>query len=237
MQFERLSWDTAFFGFPIGKAVRFDGRAVRNEFLKAMDEADLQLAYVETASRHPQLDSWHVVDQVTLHRGVGLSDDQRSSDFRYSVVSHPVAEPSKELTELAKQAGWSSRFCLDSRFDECAFTRLYSTWISRSCLREIADEVIVVVDRERCCGFVTASCVGDICKIGLIAVSEQYRRQGVGHRLLVEVAQAAREKECETIAVVTQSVNAPALKLYRSFGFQDVRTSHWYHIWSDEQKR
>ena len=55
----------------------------------------------------------------------------------------------------------------------------------------------------------------------VIAVSEDYRRQGIGSKLLIELLKLAKENQC---AFVTAAVgrNTPGQKLLMKFGFADA---------------
>jgi dTDP-4-amino-4,6-dideoxy-D-galactose acyltransferase len=231
MKIVELEWDSDFFGYPIGKLTDFQGALQIDEVWSTLGESGLRVVYIESESDQPQLESAHIVDQITLQMQVGNGHvDDPAREFPIAI--YPCVQPTDELVELAIQAGWSSRFRVDRQFGESEFIRLYKIWIVRSCLREIADTVLVVKESDRCCGFVTGTRNESDFKIGLIAVSNAYRKRGIGRRLLAASELHASELGCTTVSVVTQAINHAALRLYESFGFRKKSTLHWYHIWN-----
>ena len=55
-----------------------------------------------------------------------------------------------------------------------------------------------------------------------IAVSDSFRRMGVGRCLLQEMLAFARESHLAFISLEVRESNAPAIALYQSFGFENV---------------
>ena len=48
------------------------------------------------------------------------------------------------------------------------------------------------------------------------------------------VASLALQAGCESLTVVTQTQNKPAMGLYGRVGFTQSQLMHWYHVWSDQ---
>ena len=137
-----------------------------------------------------------------------------------------------ELRMLALQAGWSSRFALDSHCGRAWYESLYTRWIERSCALEIADAVLTASLGQSRVGFVTGQLSAPVAGIGLLAVETESRGFGVGRRLIECFASLAIEAGCSGLSVVTQTENVSALRLYSRVGFEEVEQRHWYHIWS-----
>lgn len=53
-----------------------------------------------------------------------------------------------------------------------------------------------------------------------IRVSERYRRQGIGRRLIERVTETALAMGCRAIGLECQATNVPAIRFYRSVGFE-----------------
>jgi ribosomal protein S18 acetylase RimI-like enzyme len=56
-----------------------------------------------------------------------------------------------------------------------------------------------------------------------------YRRLGIGRRLMDALAERAREHALRTIVCETQNTNVPAIRFYRSAGFELVGVDLWYY--------
>ncbi|MDI6641807.1 MAG: ribosomal protein S18-alanine N-acetyltransferase, partial [Elusimicrobiota bacterium] len=52
------------------------------------------------------------------------------------------------------------------------------------------------------------------------AVKENYRRQGIGKKLLEHIIQFARTKEINQLFLEVRAKNLPAINLYTKFGFE-----------------
>ena len=62
-----------------------------------------------------------------------------------------------------------------------------------------------------------------------LAVSPDFRRQGIGRSLLLEAFGLARAKHCQTAWLEVRPSNSAALFLYQSFGFKPVMTRKRYY--------
>ena len=78
---------------------------------------------------------------------------------------------------------------------------------------------VAELDR-RLVGYELSSQEGNTGQIVRLAVLPDYRRQGVGSRLVSETLAAFRRGRVRRIALNTQSDNLPAQRLYERFGFQ-----------------
>tara|TARA_R110002049_G_scaffold4601_4_gene31861 strand:- start:92651 stop:93334 length:684 start_codon:yes stop_codon:yes gene_type:complete len=211
--------------------------------LKDAKKDGYQLIYLAASQRHAlplaaarnELQSFHIVDQVHWSKnGIKRQSCVKLPDG-YEISKYADRVPDSELFALAKQAGHSSRFRLDSHFGEMAFEQLYRTWIERSCSGDFADVVHVVRDgHQKAVALITLGQDHRRCSIGLIAVSQEHRRRGLANALLESAQNWAFSQHCETLSVVTQSSNETAMKLYDRFGFEINETVSIYHFWLDE---
>ncbi len=234
MVIDRLSWDSSFFGFEVGKVRENAKPCSAGQVRLAMRESGFRLAYWSTSEMHAELNREFIVSQVLLAARPSELTCVNDQDCALLSQSYAVSPPDESLVQLALDAGWSSRFRLDPRVSDEQFSSMYQTWIRRSCLREISDELFIVNDGHRLAGFVTVACRDVDCQIGLIAVSEGCRGRGIGKQLLSAAAKFALDTRAETLRVVTQENNIAALRLYESVGFELIERKHWYHIWCDD---
>ena len=71
------------------------------------------------------------------------------------------------------------------------------------------------------CGFITGVYLLDTADIYSVAVSADYRKKGVGKRLLEEFFSALPD-EVQAVNLEVRESNSPAIKLYEKTGFQSV---------------
>jgi len=95
---------------------------------------------------------------------------------------------------------WSSRFFLEELQVACA----------RSVLAEINGKIV---------GYVLFWLLPEEVDIHNIAVHTDFRRQGIGHVLLQQVAEQARSRNSTRITLEVRVSNLPAQNLYKSLGF------------------
>ena len=125
-----------------------------------------------------------------------------------------------------------TRFYLDRNFADARCRELYETWIARSSAG-YADVVLVAEFGNVICGFI--SCHFDPLTgtgtIGLVGVSAQVRKQGVGRVLMQQALLWFRQRRTREIRVVTQGANIAAQRLYHRSGFQITDKAIWFHKW------
>ena len=150
------------------------------------------------------------------------------------IAEHPKSEPSFDVVRLAVAAGAYSRFRLDPRVPEESFQRLYEIWIVRSVLGELADAVFVAdrgTDLDDPVGLITVSLTGGQGSIGLIAVDESARGQGVGSQMIHAAHRWLLGRGARNVEVVTQLDNHKACRLYEKCGYTHAELQHVYHFW------
>lgn len=95
---------------------------------------------------------------------------------------------------------------------------LHRTWM-RNSFNGYADACIGVHIGGGLAGVATLHLDGKKSSLGLIAVDPEARRSGVGSALLHAASQIAVGKGAETLDVITESHNAPAINFYIRSGF------------------
>lgn len=231
--FEDLPWDTGCFGF---KVARWRGPMDPGTVMSAIPrlrEVGIRLVYLFAPSegegsggRMEEVGASRVDRRTVFAREL---DGPRENPI--PVWSFPEGAPSPELLDLAFASGLHSRFRVDPEMPSHCFPALYETWIRRSTLREIADEVLVCGDAGRADGMVTIRKDGSTARIGLIAVADTARGKGLGTGLIRAAEEWAIQSGASRMEVVTQGANAQAMALYGRCGYQIQAAEDVYHLW------
>ena len=80
----------------------------------------------------------------------------------------------------------------------------------------------VLMDGTRAAAYGGMMCVAGEGQITNIATSPDYRRQGLGAKVLAALAEVARERGFYEISLEVRESNLPAIALYEKFGFVAV---------------
>ena len=245
---EKVSWDSTFFGLSIARAIPahldapacdamlewcrthgvdclyFLGKPDDTTTIRLLDQGGFQLVGV----------------RVTLARQApGGSGDVRGH------VREAVEDDIPNLRDIASSAHRDTRFHADTRFDAARCDDLYATWIENS-VRGYADRVLVAERDAVPVGYLTlhvsnsntaSDAGGRTARIGLFAVHERYRNQGVGRDLLRSAAHMLTAEEVTETSVVTAGRNTAALSLYKGEGFETTDVALWYHRWFRDRRR
>ena len=253
---QELPWDSAFFGVSIARArtSHLDESSCRVMlewcerrridclyFLCPLDDAATQRLLTDRA--------FHSVGvRVTLSRSAGSDSGQTSGQLRPATV-----DDIPRLRAIALAAHRDTRFHADGHFDPARCDELYATWIEKS-VHGYATHVIVADREGGAVGYVTLhldahqapalserlrveGAAAGTARIGLFAVDERWRGQGIGRDLLRHAAHLLLEEGVGDTSVVTPGSNTGALKLYTSAGFRTTDVSLWYHRWFRDGRR
>jgi ribosomal-protein-alanine N-acetyltransferase len=95
-------------------------------------------------------------------------------------------------------------------------------WSEKSISSELNNSLslwIVALDGEVVAGYVGSQTVLGETDMMNIAVAPEYRRQGVGERLVCELIDALKEKGSHSLMLEVRASNEPAKALYHKLGF------------------
>ncbi|QXP18249.1 dTDP-4-amino-4,6-dideoxy-D-galactose acyltransferase [Shewanella algae] len=144
-------------------------------------------------------------------------------------IMHAEIKDLTEVTKIVENAYNFSRFRAPW-FNEEEQNKLYSTWLSKAILGEFDDFCLIYrTDEGSIAGFVTLKIDADNATIGLIAVSRQFSRQGIGHSLLAAVNNYCIENNLSYINVATQISNVAAINFYLDSGYKVSSTFYWFY--------
>ena len=79
------------------------------------------------------------------------------------------------------------------------------------------------------CGYALGSIVCGEAELYRIAVSDDFRRRGLGDKLLTGFIEECRRRDSEKILLEVRSRNIPAISLYRKAGFEEISVRKGYY--------
>jgi len=230
MKVQRLSWDSDFFEYEIGK-LEIPKNAVFNEeaFLKNVSTFDLVYVMTHDPVKNSKLKQ--VDRKVIFHQSL-RKNIQKSIDSNI-VFFDSMKHNYKELLDLGYESGLYSRFKTDVQFKQGEFKRLYKRWIDVSVSEKDVYEVIVYVKDNKILGFISYSINNkNRSSIGLVAVHSKARGKGIATKLLEVAIKNTTGRNMKYIEVATQLNNIPAHTLYKKCGFSQKSLTYIYHFWN-----
>lgn len=224
VQFERLAWDSDFFGMPIAKTVvKSPSPATWSEMVTSAKQSPFRLIYV--FADNPLPGAPMPVD-IKIDYAASLS-----GCWEANAHINEVNCADCDLYELAYRSGRLSRFFRDPNFAAGEAKRMYREWVDKSISKVIAQEVLVYETTHEKAGFITLGVKGGEARVGLLAVGERYGGQGIGTALMNESRRRAALRGCTMIRVATQEHNQVACSFYEKNGFAQADKTYIYHLW------
>ncbi len=231
-----LDWDSAHFGMRVGRVMprRADCEGMREALGWAASE-NIDCMYLLADSSDP-VTARSVQDagfrMVGVRAGLGVTL-AASAGTDGAGIRPAAAGDVPYLRQLASRSHYDSRFYADGRFSREACDRLFSMWIERSCTdSSFAGAVFVPEIDGQPAGYITCAMKEGAGEIGLIAVDERSRNQGLGAKLLARAEQWFAAQGAPRAGVVTQASNVKALRMYERHGFRIESIGLWFHWWN-----
>jgi dTDP-4-amino-4,6-dideoxy-D-galactose acyltransferase len=216
------------------RIARVAGQTLTPEEARAVDawcaENDVACAYfLATSADAPTA-------QVAEEAGYRLMDvrvelaQQLDGAESASPLREARPEDHARLRAIARASHDATRFYADPNFPDDGCDRLYETWIDRS-LDGWAEAVLVAERDGVPAGYCSCHLDAGSGSIGLIAVDESARRQGIGLELASGAVRWCSANGARTISVVTQGRNVAALSTFQRAGFLVAAVDLWFHKW------
>ena len=106
-------------------------------------------------------------------------------------------------------------------------------WSEQSIASEVVNPLsywLVAEENEAVIGYIGSQSVLDAADVMNIAVSSDYRRQGVGQALVCALSDYLKQQKVIALLLEVRVSNAPANALYEKLGFVQVgRRPRYYH--------
>lgn len=236
MHYEKLDWDSSFFGIKVGRInnAELSTSELRN-LIVLMKDDNFDLVYLPSKK---EFDNKFIsnLGGVLVDKKLTFKVDLSSLNLD-GLISTDIVEPYcktmplDEIEDLAIQSGKYSRFAVDPKLSNESFVSLYKIWINRSLNKEIASEVLLIRDDKNIAGMVTLGDKNGVGDIGLIAVDSAYRGNGYGEILVRSAQKWFLLNGYKYSQVVTQGDNTPACNLYKKCGYEVSDFEYFYHFW------
>jgi hypothetical protein len=231
---ETLTWDTEFFGFPIGRA-RLDGATPAA--LDAIDEAararGLTCLYgsvdpVDTATTFlVQEHGWRLVEvAMMLDRPAWIPVYRPETE---SVVRLGTPDDVPALSGAIDQLAPWSRFAVDPGFGVEAARRLHEAWVQRAARGDDGRFLHIAEDSQGISGFTTGRWV-DRPHIDLIATTRPAK--GVAELLV-----AYLQDRCDGVNWLGGPIaarNVASLRFCEHAGLRIVGSTYHFHRWFED---
>jgi dTDP-4-amino-4,6-dideoxy-D-galactose acyltransferase len=229
-----LEWDSQFFGYPVAK-ICFDENGI--EFLEhvfqQINSENIRLTYIyvnpddQKINRLLEKHGCFLADQKVVF----TKTSEKHHTFKNRIVEFQGKEINEKLLSLALISGIFSRFRIDENFTNNEFERLYTEWLSNSIKNIIAFKTLVAIKESEFVGITTLGKKSNYADIGLVAVGENHRGQGIGYDLIQTADTIAFEIGFKEIKVTTQLNNTGACRLYQQCNFNIESLTNIYHYW------
>lgn len=224
----KLTWDSDFFGFNVGKFSVENTEFDEIEFKEL--SKNFQLVYFFSNKEINVSDDFKLIDIKTCF---GKKINNQLIDNDSIITFNPEIHNYKELEQLAYLSGVFSRFKIDENFKNNEFKKLYKIWLDNSLDFSFAFKVLVKIIDEKIAGFVTLKKNNEeTSEIGLIAVSDAFQGRGIASELIQKAEYESFKIGFKYFKVPTQFENKPAVKLYLKNGFEIIEKSYIYHYWN-----
>lgn len=226
-----LPWDSDFFNLNVGQVNLTDSKEI-SEFNDEYLNSSFDLVYVTVTTEIIQKKIVDIFETAPIENKLTYALAEYATSLiaaKHEIVE--ISQVTESLLQLTFESGSESRFYKDPKIGKANFEKLYTTWIEKSVNHELADHVFGVFISDQLAGFVTLSLKNNTSQIGLIAVSKEFRGQGVAKSLIEHCLLKALENGCMPMKIVTQAHNLAACNLYKSMGFVEISSVPLFHFW------
>ncbi|EFL77971.1 TDP-fucosamine acetyltransferase [Actinobacillus pleuropneumoniae] len=182
-----------------------------------------------TAQDYPKIQQLQAQGFQFVEGEIEFGFDLVNYQGKITACEAATVEDIKQLETLFGQAFPTSRF-REPWFSAAENQRLYRTWIARAVRGEF-DQLCLVLKTTsgQIQGGISLRLAGEQAKVGLLAVSPAFQRQGVASILLQAAQNWAKRQGANSLLVSTQIGNLPAMNLYLTQGASILATAYWFY--------
>jgi ribosomal-protein-alanine N-acetyltransferase len=107
-----------------------------------------------------------------------------------------------------------------TKMEQACFTDPWTEEMLSDCLRYPIYNCFLAEEGGQVCGYCTLIVVCEDAEVGNIAVAPSYRGRGIAKLLMEKMHERAREKGATQAFLEVRVSNAPAISLYKKFGYE-----------------
>jgi dTDP-4-amino-4,6-dideoxygalactose transaminase len=235
---KELPWDSEFFGV---RVARYESDQLTEESAAAAlnfcreKKVDCLYLLLPDDARTGAIAASHGFDYVDTRVTLALPLSNLNGAEKAACIRAFEPDDLPALREIARTSHRDSRFYMDPNFDRSRCEALYQVWIERSCAGW-ADRTFVAECDGHPCGYVTCHLSkAGVGSIGLIAVAEAARGNGLAKYLIAAALDYFRASGMHSAEVATQLGNVDAMQVYERCGFVRKSSRRWFHAWPSEK--
>jgi dTDP-4-amino-4,6-dideoxy-D-galactose acyltransferase len=229
-------WDTPFFGRRIARVEGGDCDAGNMPvLLRWCEDQSIECLYWQVSAgnqaaiRAAEAHSFRLVDVVVgLERVLAAAPREVHP---LSGIRAFVEDDMSDLMDIAAHSHRNTRFYHDENFPRPSCERFYRRWIERACRGDSA-RVWVAECGDKAVGYITCDLPeAGVGEIGLLAVDQRARGQGVGGALLQTALDWFTSQGVMRVRAETHGSDGRSVRFYQRAGFLTRRVGLWYHKW------
>ena len=219
----KLEWDSNFFEIAIGEL------SCEENIDSSIGAFDLIYfkCHADSAIKIDGFEALFNEVKVTYKKTITAGNSQEKCIASFDSSKHDIVA----IRELAYESGKQSRFNLDKNFKPQKFREMYDKWVENSINNTFADAILVYHDEGSSMGFATYKIHGESATMGLLAVSPDFQRRGVGQKMLAYVEEKLFKKGITEILIPTQQANIQACNFYEKQGYKASELTYIKHYW------
>ena len=136
-----------------------------------------------------------------------------STDTKELVIQRMTVRELEQVVQIEKES-FSDPWDLD-----CFLSDLENP-LALPLVAKVNDQVV---------GYTCLWAILDELQIGNIAVTKDFRRKGIGEKLMLRILEEAEKKGCHRITLDVRESNLTAINLYKKLGFEKIgRRKNYY---------
>ena len=238
MRIEKLTWDTEFFGFNVGRVTIYDEDDFHPlEFKKQAIDENYELVYV---FKYSEMLTWQKVIKADLEMVdimLTMSKKFDKDDYKDIPYDFRTELSKKELEEcyyIAEQTAIVSRFYKEKKIGAEKTKVLYKKWIDNALNQSFCDGLFLEKEKDTITGIhlIKTDQKNKIGNCSIIGVNPTYKAKGIGKRLWGQAnGYWAKEKEIDYCKVSFSFQNAESFNFHLKMGFNKTEEIKYvYHF-------
>jgi dTDP-4-amino-4,6-dideoxy-D-galactose acyltransferase len=231
--FNKLEWDTKFFGVNSARAVLYQPVSLREWEELSASFRDYQFISITNRNSDPINSQLIGKDTSAFLADVNIQFEKKLNgltEMPLNITIHQEIEWSEDIVKLANFQ--FSKFTEDPELAKRGGDKVYHQWINNSFKNTEKSFALSHNEKGDIDGFLLYSYSDSNCVIELIAASKDKSKSGIGTSLFNAVEHSSQKMDANKIIVGTQVRNIGAINFYHKVGCKQVGCHQVYHLWN-----